>query len=285
MGLEIERKFIVNESFPYGEGRCPDYVEQRHITQGYMENGVRIRVSNGHFSDAAFLTIKTDRQGIVRDEFEYEIPVSDAWRMIELFCDEVIEKFRYIFVEEGKTWEVDVFEGENEGLILAEVELATEDSKITLPYFVGKEVSDDDRYYNKNLANNPYKKWKRLYTSYFNSGEWDSKNAVSIAGTSPPWYNGREYKKLAPKYDTFKKYKEDGDEEAYRYNYFLEVLDKLDTEEVYNDLGQDSVLLCWEKPGEFCHRHIVAKWFGDIVLQYRGCTKIEIQEIGESEND
>ena len=113
-----------------------------------------------------------------------------------------------------------------------------------------------------------------MYTSYFNSGEWDSKNAVSIAGKSPPWYHGREYKKLAPKFWFFEKYKRDGDEGFYTYQYREEVLSHLDTEEVYNDLGQDAVLLCWEKPGEFCHRNIVAEWLTNSL-------NIEVIEIGE----
>ncbi len=85
-------------------------------------------------------------------------------------------------------------------------------------------------------------------------------NAVSIAAKAPFWYKGREYKKLAPKYGFFKKYKLDGDEEYYTKQYYKEVLDKLDPQKVYEELGEDAILLCWEKPGQFCHRHIVAKW-------------------------
>jgi uncharacterized protein (DUF488 family) len=88
----------------------------------------------------------------------------------------------------------------------------------------------------------------------------DNPNSVSIAGKCPVSYKGKEYKKLAPKYWFFKKYKEDGDEEFYTTQYYKEVLDKLDTKEVYNELGEDAILVCWENPDEFCHRHIVAKW-------------------------
>jgi len=84
--------------------------------------------------------------------------------------------------------------------------------------------------------------------------------AVSIAGKAPNWYKGREYKKLAPKYHFFKKYKEDGDESYYTKQYYKEVLDKLDPQEVYGELGENAIMLCWEKPGQFCHRRVVAEW-------------------------
>ncbi len=86
-------------------------------------------------------------------------------------------------------------------------------------------------------------------------------NAVSIAGKSPDWYTGKEYKILAPKYWFFKKYKEDGDEMFYMARYYEEVLNDLVPIEVWEALGgSDAILLCWEEPGKFCHRNIVAKW-------------------------
>ena len=98
-----------------------------------------------------------------------------------------------------------------------------------------------------------------MNTSYFvKSG--NHPNAVSIAGKSPDWYLGKELKVLAPKYWFFKKYKEDGDEEFYIEQYQKEVLDKLDPVEIYNMLGEDAIILCWEKSGKFCHRHLVARW-------------------------
>ena len=276
MSREIERKFIVNEHFPvdasttwYNITSYPSiYIQQGYIKKG----GVRVRIIN--FDEKAFLTIKGKREGCSRYEFEYEIPVEDAAHMMELFCKHTIEKKRYMVEEEGKTWEVDVFQEENEGLILAEIELDSEDEEFKLPYFVGKEVTNDKKYYNKRLAKNPYKTWRRLYTSHFNSTDWDKENAVSIAGKSPEWYFGAEYKKLAPKFWFFEKYKRDGDKEFYTEQYYKEVLDKLDPEEVYNDLGQNAVILCWEKPGEFCHRHIVAEWLANAL-------DIEVKEIGE----
>jgi uncharacterized protein (DUF488 family) len=84
---------------------------------------------------------------------------------------------------------------------------------------------------------------------------------VSIASRAPLWYTGRQYKKLAPKLWFFKKYKQDGDEAFYREQYQKEILDQLDPAEVYKELGERAVLLCYEKPGDFCHRHIVSEWF------------------------
>ena len=98
-----------------------------------------------------------------------------------------------------------------------------------------------------------------MVTSYYSKSHNHPK-AVSIAGKCPDWYDGREYKKLAPKWWFFKRYKEDGDEEAYVEAYLEEVLHKLDPQQVYDELGEDAVLLCWESSDKFCHRHIVAWW-------------------------
>ena len=98
-----------------------------------------------------------------------------------------------------------------------------------------------------------------MNTSYYSKNA-KNPNAVSIAAKCPSWYEGREYKVLAPKYWFFKKYKEDGDEEFYVEQYYKEVLNKLDAQKVYEDLGEDAVILCWESSEKFCHRHIVAEW-------------------------
>jgi uncharacterized protein (DUF488 family) len=97
-----------------------------------------------------------------------------------------------------------------------------------------------------------------MNTSYFSKYKGD--NGISIAAKCPFWFKGKEYKKLAPKYWFFKKYKEDGDEEFYTKQYYKEVLNNLDAKVVYNELGKNSVLLCWEKTGKFCHRRLVAEW-------------------------
>ena len=96
-----------------------------------------------------------------------------------------------------------------------------------------------------------------MQTSYY--AKYKGENAVSIAGKCPTWYKGREYKKLAPSYWFFKKYKEDGDKQFYTEQYQKEILDKLDPQHVYEELGENAVLLCWEKSG-FCHRFLVSKW-------------------------
>ena len=101
-----------------------------------------------------------------------------------------------------------------------------------------------------------------MQTSYFTKSAEHS-GAVSIAGKCPAWYHGREYKKLAPKYAFFKKYKEDGDEKYYTEQYYKQVLDTLDPKEVYEELGENSILLCYETTGVFCHRHLVAQWLQD----------------------
>ena len=97
-----------------------------------------------------------------------------------------------------------------------------------------------------------------MQTSYY--AKYKGENSVSIAGKCATWYKGREYKKLAPRYWFFKKYKEDGNKEFYTEQYYKEVLDKLNPQQVYEELGEDAVLLCWEKSGEFCHRRLVASW-------------------------
>jgi CYTH domain-containing protein len=117
---------------------------------------VRVRV----VGDRGFLTIKGKSEGISRSEFEYGIPVEDAEEMLDTLCDRPLsEKMRYVLDVEGVRWEVDEFQGENEGLILAEVELSDADQEIVLPDWVGQEVSDDPRYFNANLAKHPFTRW------------------------------------------------------------------------------------------------------------------------------
>ena len=97
-----------------------------------------------------------------------------------------------------------------------------------------------------------------MNTSYF--AKYKGTNGVSISAKSPSWWSGREYKKLAPKYWFLMKFKEDGDMSHYVYHYKKEVLDLLDPQEVYGELGSDAVLLCYEKSNQFCHRHLVSAW-------------------------
>ena len=154
MGKEIERKFLVkNQDFKkFGRGTF--------IKQGFLssvkERVVRIRIT-GH---QAFLTIKGISKGAVRTEFEYEIPLEDAEFMMSDLCEKpIIEKFRYRIKAANVVWEVDEFKGLNEGLIVAEIELKSEDQVFDHPEWVGIEVTDDPRYFNSNLIRNPYSTW------------------------------------------------------------------------------------------------------------------------------
>ena len=147
--LEIERKFLIVETL-WDKQVKNGYAE---ITQGYVlnsiEKSVRIRIND----DRAFLTINGPTKGISRAEYEYEIPKIEGEEMILSLSLKVLKKRRYEILFEGKVWEVDVFKNELEGLILAEIELESEDEKIILPNWVGEEVSYDAQYYNTNLIN------------------------------------------------------------------------------------------------------------------------------------
>jgi len=155
MALEIERKFLVKNDSWRGHTES-----QAHITQGYLAKNknaaVRVRVKD----DAAYLTIKGATAGISRSEYEYPIPVKDADAMLrELALFPAIDKVRYKVRSGGDLWELDVFAGANEGLVLAELELSSEDEVFEIPQWAGEEVSDDPRYYNASLAQHPYKSW------------------------------------------------------------------------------------------------------------------------------
>ena len=152
--LEIERKFLVVNS-NYKKDTTGKY-----YCQGYLsdtpERVVRVRI----VENVAFLTIKGVGEGIIRPEFEYEIPLADARFLLDNLClRPLIEKVRYKIHWDGLILEVDEFLNENEGLAIAEVELPSENYPLTLPDWVGKEVSFEERYYNVNLLKNPYCNW------------------------------------------------------------------------------------------------------------------------------
>lgn len=156
MAVEIERKFLVNQDKwqPMDEGLlyCQGYI--------YTINGntVRVRIAG----NKGYLTLKSKAQNMTRSEFEYEIPVNDASEMLEILCDRpLIEKIRYKVLYNQLIWEVDQFLGENEGLILAEVELKSENQDIELPDWISLEVTHDQRYFNSYLAKHPYNQWHR----------------------------------------------------------------------------------------------------------------------------
>lgn len=154
MGTEIERKFlVVGDAWRQGAMGVL-------YRQGYLcttpERTARVRVAG----DKGYLTVKGSRTGVSRLEFEYPIPLEDAQAMLDALCIRpLIEKTRYRIDHEGLVWEVDEFAGENAGLVIAEVELEREDQEVSLPAWVGKEVSADDRYANSSLAERPFSTW------------------------------------------------------------------------------------------------------------------------------
>ncbi len=153
MAIEIERKFLLKNN------NWLEAAEGQVLIQGYLsldkERTVRIRV----VGDKAFLTIKGVTVNTTRKEFEYEIPLNDGMKMLELCHRPIIEKTRYNIDFDGHTWEIDVFEGENKGLVVAEIELSDENESFTMPEWIGLEVSNDSRYYNANLIQNPFRNW------------------------------------------------------------------------------------------------------------------------------
>jgi len=157
--MEIERKFLIPKTVDFLHNVLTLYPSETYI-QGYILNNVektvRVRIIEGK---ECFITIKGNGT-ISREEFEYSIPEVDGKQMIDLFCDKVIKKIRTKIPKGKHIWEVDVFLGDNEGLIVAEIELDSIDEKFEKPDWVGEEVTEDVRYLNANLINNPYKNWK-----------------------------------------------------------------------------------------------------------------------------
>ncbi|NEO11988.1 MULTISPECIES: CYTH domain-containing protein [unclassified Moorena] len=154
MATEIERKFLVKgeEWRKLGTGSV--------YRQGYIRTTNRTTVRVRLVGDQGYLTIKSPKVGFSRKEYEYPIPGSDAQEMLDTLCQgPLIEKTRYKIEHAGLIWEVDEFAGDNQGLILAEVELTDENQDIELPEWIGIEVSDDPRYFNSNLVQHPYTQW------------------------------------------------------------------------------------------------------------------------------
>ena len=154
MGKEIERKYLIKDDTWRKDASGTTY------RQGYLstvkERTVRVRT----IDDKGFLTIKGITIGATRREYEYEIPTEDANEMLDELCEKpIIEKTRFKISHAGLTWEIDEFAGVNQGLIVAEVELESEDQNIDFPPWVGEEVSGDPRYFNSNLIANPYTNW------------------------------------------------------------------------------------------------------------------------------
>lgn len=152
MAIEIERKFLVI-------GTAWRQTASTRLSQGYLnrdkDRTVRVRIAG----EQAFITVKGGTNGLARLEFEYGIPVADAELLLKLSDGPIIEKQRHLFPFAGLTWEIDEFLGANSGLVVAEVELASESQPFEKPQWVGEEVTTDTRYFNSNLATHPFSAW------------------------------------------------------------------------------------------------------------------------------
>lgn len=149
MAIEIEHKYLV-----IGDAYRHDACEKSEVVQGFLsrdpERTVRVRMRDGK----GFITVKGKGNGAAHPEFEYEVPADDAVRLLDLCEPPVIVKTRYIVMHEGNRWEVDEFHGDLQGLVIAELEVPSEDYQFPLPAFIGQEVTGDPRYYNSQLGIN-----------------------------------------------------------------------------------------------------------------------------------
>ena len=157
MATEIERKFLLA-----GDGWRASVARSERYVQGYLTRAdrstacsVRVRIGG----DAAWINIKSAIAGVERHEFEYAIPPADAQAMLDEFCARVIDKVRHHVVHCGRLFEIDEFFGDNAGLIVAELELESADAAFERPAWLGREVSDQARYYNLHLLEHPYSAW------------------------------------------------------------------------------------------------------------------------------
>lgn len=162
MGIEIERKFLVDgdgwrsavhKVVPMAQGYLNDL---GMVASGAMQTSVRVRIEG----EAAFLNIKSREAGPSRQEFDYEIPVDDARALLALSVGGIVEKRRHYVEHIGHLWEVDEFLGENAGLVVAEIELASVDEAFARPGWLGAEATHAQRYYNLALASRPYSQWR-----------------------------------------------------------------------------------------------------------------------------
>ena len=154
MGVEIERKFLLVGEGWRALGR-PILLRQGYLSSD-PERVVRVRVEG----DRAYMTVKGRSVGATRGEWEYPIPMADANELLERLCQQpIIEKFRRKIVFAGNVWEVDEFLGVNQGLVLAEIELGSEDQPFDKPEWIGADVTHDKRYFNSNLVRQPFSSW------------------------------------------------------------------------------------------------------------------------------
>ena len=156
MAIEIERKFLVKSDAWRSQAESREL-----LRQGYLSSGagcsIRARISG----EQAWLNLKAKRSGMTRLEFEYPIPRADADQILDELCTgPLLEKYRHRIPMDGLVWEIDEFLGANAGLIVAEIELPSEDAAFARPDWLGEEVTEDERYYNFNLAQKPFGEWR-----------------------------------------------------------------------------------------------------------------------------
>jgi adenylate cyclase len=154
MPREIERKFLLKS-----DAWRADVRRRALMSQGYLASGRRVSVRVRVAGDEAWLNIKAGGLVASRREYEYAVPVAEARELLELAEGPLIEKTRHFVEHGGKTWEIDEFHGANEGLVVAELELEREDEPFARPAWLGKEVTDLERYYNVRLVTHPYSAW------------------------------------------------------------------------------------------------------------------------------
>ena len=156
MGIEIERKFLVN----HVQWQKLDKPVGEFYRQGYLLTDPQKTIRVRQTADEGFLTIKGISVGATRTEYEYEIPFEEAKELLDQFAVAELSKVRYKIFLGNHIWEVDVFSGKNQGLIVAEIELKSEDETFDLPDWIDREVTGEERYYNSNLVTEPYKDWE-----------------------------------------------------------------------------------------------------------------------------
>lgn len=154
MATEIERKFLVNRN--EWKGQASGVMFKQAYLNSHPERTVRVRI----VGDQGFITIKSKNIGISRQEFEYPIPVADAEQLLKLCETAPLEKLRYRIPYGEYIWEIDEFLGVNLGLVVAEIELHSESDQFPRPDWLGREVSDDPRYFNSNLSTYPFTHWQ-----------------------------------------------------------------------------------------------------------------------------
>lgn len=154
MAKEIERKFLVVD-----DGWRAEVRDTARLRQGYLFADERIAIRVRTAGETAYLTIKADNTAVTRDEFEYEIPLADAVAMLALCRGGLVDKTRHTLDRPGGHWTVDVFDGANDGLVIAEVEMEADDATLAVPAWAGDDVTADPRYRNAALSKRPFTTW------------------------------------------------------------------------------------------------------------------------------